>query len=571
MSRYRREVKKMFEKDKLDEIRVAQQEWESRHLYEFAQESKKEFITEDGIPIRRIYTPLDLEEKGFDFLNDVGFPGELPYTRGITSTMYRTKPWKFVQYSGRATPEESNELWKRQLAEGANAVVIANDLPTQLGYDPDHPMVQGEVGRTGAPISSLRDWEVCFDGIDIENVGVRTVCNAPVIFMVASHIALAEQRGVNISKLQGCAQNDILKEYIARGNYIFPPEPSVRLAVDVIAYLASHCSMYQCDLSSVHVMERGANKVQQIAWGISDAITYLESAAKREVGVDKLAPAMNFISGMYHNEIFAEVAKFRANRKLWARILKERFHAKDPRSWLYRTWIVMGGVRQLKQQPLNNIARSEICSLIAGLSGGQDCEVKSYNEAIGIPTPDALTGCLRYQQIAAYEAGITDTIDPFAGSYYVEWLTKEFEERAIKEIERIDQLGGMIKAIEKGYPQSEMTKNAYQYQKKIESGEVVQVGLNKYYSEPTAEEKAVRPYRAKPELEDKTVAKIRELRRNRDNAKVKQRLDNLLEMARTDENLVPPVIEAVKVYATVGEICDVFREVYGVYTPLAIW
>ena len=558
----------MKEQQKLPEIKQAVESWEKGHTVEFASERKKEeeFVSESGILIKRLYTPLDLAEKGFDYLKDVGLPGEYPYTRGITPTMYRGAIWGISQYSGYPTPEASNKLWKEQISRGLNSVLLAFDLASQRGLDPDDPRAEGEVARIGVSLYSLRDYEIAFDGIDVENIYVGMVFNALSIVGLASHLAIAEQQGADFNKLTGCQQNDILKEFVARGNYVFPPEPSMRLAVDVIAYVCAHAPLMSgIHVSTYHLSERGATPVHEGAFALANMIAYLDAAIERGIDVDKFAPAIAFLGIFDHTNFFEHIAKNRAIRRLYAKILKERYHAKDPRSLQFRGYLGNKGTSLYREQYLNNIARDAIASICAVLSGAQNQDMRAYDEQFGIPTSEAITTNVRIQQIAAYETGIADTIDPLAGSYFIESLTSEMEERMWQEIETIDRMGGAAKAIELGYEQRILAEDAYKWQKDFEAGRIWRVGANVFRSEE--EEKPARVYRGNPKVEEERIAAVKELKAKRDNNKVRKALDELkaaaLLPATVENNLVPPVLEAVKCYATVGEVANVFREIWG--------
>lgn len=565
----------MDEQQNLDEIKQAVETWEKKHAPEFAAERKKEeeFVSESGLQIKRLYTPLDLAEKGFDYLRDAGLPGEYPYTRGISSTMYRGAIWGISQYSGYPTPQAANKLWREQISRGLNSVSVAFDLASQKGLDPDNPRAEGEVGRIGASISSLRDYEIAFDGIDLEKIHVGQVFNALGTIGLAAHIAVAKQQGVDLSKIKGYQQNDILKEFAARGGYIYPPEPSMRLAIDVITYACANLPLYHgIHVCTYHLSEKGANPVHEGAFALANMIAYLEAAIQRGINVDKIAPAIAFLGVFDHCNFFEHIAKNRAIRRLYARILRERFKAKDPRSMQFRGYLGNKGTSLYREQYLNNIARNGIASVCAALSGAQLQDMRAYDEQYGIPTSEAITTNVRIQQIVAYETGITDTIDPLAGSYFIESLTSEMEEKMWQEIEAIDKLGGAARAIEIGYEQRKIAQDAYKWQRDFEAGRIWRVGVNVFRSEE--EENPARVYRGDPNVEKERIAAVKELRAKRDNSKVRKALDELkasaLQPATARNNLVPPVLEAVKSYATVGEIADVFREVWGEFREPSI-
>ncbi|MBI4288484.1 MAG: methylmalonyl-CoA mutase [Chloroflexi bacterium] len=558
----------MESKEELNRIRSAQTEWEKENAAEFQKERKKEFFTHSGFPAKRIYTPVDLEEKGFDYLKDLGFPGDYPYTRGVNPSMYRRFIWGMAKYTGFPTPEESNKFWRSQVAAGQNILSIAYDLPTQLGYDPDHPLAEGEVGRVGISMCSLRDWETALSGIDLSKVLVNQVMNAAGAVGIASHIAMAEKQGVDLARLRGTCQNDIIKEYTARGNYVYPPKHALRLVCDALHYCGERMPSYRpLEVCGQHLGEKGATPLHEAAHCLANAFTYLQSAVDRGVDIDTVAPGLNFFTGIRHTGFFEEIAKHRAIRRVYARVLKEKFGAKNPRSLICRLVPAQGGIELHREQYLNNIARIAICAVEASLSGVQAMALASYDEQFGIPTVEANINTIRCQQIVAYETGIPDVVDPLAGSYFVEWLTSEFEEGIMKELANVERIGGVLKGIEQGYFQRKYAEDAYRWQKAFEKGEMMRVGVNCFREEE--ESRPVRVYRCDPNIEERRVAEVKELRRSRDNGRVKQALEEIKKRASADSgvdnNLMPPIIEAVKAYATTGEICDVLRGVWGEY------
>lgn len=540
--------------------------WERRNQGAFRTETKEKFVSDEGLEVKRVYTPLDLAESGFDYRNDLGLPGAYPYTRAISPTMYRSNLWRISQYSGYATPEECNDLWRAQVGSGLNYIYIAYDLPTQLGYDPDYPEAAGEVGRVGASLVSLKDWEIAFDGIDIEQVMVSQVINAPGAIGIAMQLAFARERGVAWNKLKGVAQNDILKEYIARGNYIFPPEPAIRLLVDSLAFCAAEVPNYNpMTVTSYHFSEQGADRVHEIAFAVADAITYVEAAKRRGVDPDAILPQLTWLVSHEHNDFFSEIAKLRAMRKVWARITKERFGVKKPESMMCRTISAQSGLSLTKEQYINNIARTSISALAAALAGVQTIDLRTYDEQWGIPSKEAELTNVRIQQVVAYETGVTDSVDPLGGSYYVEALTKQLEERIMEEVRRIDEMGGMLRAIELGYPQNKNFDDACRFQRELEAGAMVKVGFNRFREKENS--RPLKVYRADPKVEEQRKENVRELRRNRDNARVERALANLKRLAAMPAsesgNLMPHLVEAVSAYATVGDICSTLREVWG--------
>jgi methylmalonyl-CoA mutase, N-terminal domain len=547
--------------------------WEQRHEKAFATETKEKFLSEEGIEIKRVYTPLDLAERGFDYLKDAGFPGAYPFTRAITPTQYRSGLWRISQYSGYSTPEECNDLWRAQVSTGLNTVYIAYDLPTQLGYDPDHPEAEGEVGRVGVSLVSLRDWEIAFDGIDIQQAIISQVINAPGAVGIAMHLAFAEKRGVPWSELKGVVQNDVLKEYIARGNYIFPPEPAIRLVVDGLEFAAREMPNYTpITVCTVHFSEQGADRVHEIAFAFADAIAYLEAARDRGIDPDLLCPHIMWLTSHDHCGFFDEIAKLRAMRKLWSRITKERFQVKQPESMMCRLYSAQGGSSLCKEQYINNIARTSISALAAALAGAQTIDLRTYDEQWGIPSKEAELTNVRIQQVVGHETGVTDTVDPLGGSYYVESLTLDLEKRIAEEIERVDRLGGMLSAIQAGYPQNRNFDDAYRHQKQVETGEIVRVGYNRFRQKEDTRPQNV--YRASAETERLRIKSVQELRRGRDNARVEQTLAKLKRLAAMPAsesgNLMPALIDAARAYATVGEICTTLREVWGEFREPAV-
>jgi len=548
----------------MSELEALQEEWEEKILKPTlakAPERKKRFETHSGIEVKRLYTPLDTQ--GIDYVRDLGFPGSYPFTRGVYPTMYRGRLWTMRQYAGYATAEETNARFKYLLEQGQTGLSVAFDLPTQTGYDADHPMALGEVGRVGVSISSLEDMERLFEGIPLDKVSTSMTINATAPVILAMYIAVAKKQGVDPKVLDGTVQNDILKEYVARGTYIFPPDPSMRLTVDIMEYCSRELPRWNSiSISGYHIREAGATAVQELAFTLANGIAYVEAAVKRGLDVDSFAPRISFFFGA-HNNLFEEVAKFRAARRLWARIMRERFGAKNPASWMLRFHTQTAGCTLTAQQPLNNIIRVTIQALAAVLGGTQSLHTNSYDEALALPSEEAVRIALRTQQIIAHESGVTDTVDPLAGSYYVESLTREIEERAEEYIKRIDAMGGAIKAIESGYIQREIMESAYRYQKEIEARERIVVGVNEYVIEE--EKRTLKLLKVDPAVRERQIARLQEVRRRRDNAKVAELLAKLEEAARGSDNLMPIILECVEAYATLGEICDVLRKVFGEY------
>ena len=524
-------------------------------------ERREQFATLSDIPVERLYTPEDVE---LNYLRDLGFPGEYPYTRGVQPTMYRGRLWTMRQYAGYATAEESNRRFRYLLSQGQTGLSVAFDLPTQMGYDSDHPLAEGEVGKVGVAIDSLEDMEILFDGIPLDKVSTSMTINAPAAILLAMYIAVAKKQGVDPKVLRGTVQNDILKEYVARGTYIFPPQPSMRLVTDLIAYCKDHLPRWNSiSISGYHIREAGSTAVQEVAFTLANAIAYVQAATEAGLDVDEFAPRLSFFFGA-HNDFFEEIAKFRAARRLWARIMRERFGAKNPRSWMLRFHTQTAGCTLTAQQPDNNIVRVTLQALAAVLGGTQSLHTNSRDEALSLPTEKSVQIALRTQQIIAHESGVANTIDPLAGSYYVEYLTDEIEKRARDYIERIDRLGGALRAIERGFIQREIEESAYRYQREIEKGDRVVVGVNRFTVE---EEVPLRRLRVDPTVRERQMERLRALRERRDSGRVSALLARLEEAARGDENLMPLFIECVEAYATLGEICDVLRGVFGEYRP----
>jgi len=536
-------------------------EWEEKYvkpLIEKSPERKKEFKTSSGIVVDRLYTPEDVE---IDYENKLGYPGVYPFTRGVYPTMYRGRIWTMRQYAGFGTAEETNRRYRYLLEQGQTGLSVAFDLPTQIGYDSDHPMALGEVGKVGVAIDTIQDMEILFDGIPLGKVSTSMTINSTCAQILSMYIAVAEKQGVEMSSLRGTVQNDMLKEYIARGTYIFPPEPSLRLATDIIMFCAKEMPHWNSiSISGYHMEEAGATPVQEVAFTLADGITYVEKVIERGMDVDSFAPRLSFFFAAGNN-FFEEIAKFRAARRLWARLMKERFNAKDPRSMMLRFHVQTAGCTLTAQQPENNIVRVALQALAAVLGGCQSLHTNSFDEALCLPTEKAVRIALRTQQIIAEESGVADVVDPLGGSYYIEWLTDRIEEEAMKYIEKIDEMGGMIKAIESGYVQREIQKSAYEKQKAIDSGEITVVGVNKYQIE---EEIQIELLRVDKAVVEKQIRRLQEFRKNRDVKKVEEALDRLRKAAeKENENLMPYVLEAVKARATLGEMTDALRDVFG--------
>ncbi len=543
-------IKESFEK--WEEVKV------KKSLARFP-ERKEEFKFDTGEAVQRLYTPLDVE---VDYENDLGYPGQFPYTRGVQPTMYRGKLWTMRMYAGFATAEESNQRYKFLIDQGSMGLSVAFDLPTQMGYDSDDAIAEGEVGKVGVAIDSLADMEILFDGIPLDKVSTSMTINAPASVLLAMYIAVAKKQGVTPDKLRGTIQNDILKEYVARGTYIFPVKPSMRLITDIFDYCSKNVPKWNTiSISGYHIREAGANAVEEVAFTLADGIAYVNAALEAGLHIDDFAPRLSFFFNA-HNNLFEEVAKFRAARRIWANIMKNRFKAENPKSWALKFHTQTAGCTLTAQQPENNIVRVAIQTLAAVLGGTQSLHTNSKDEALALPTEDSVRVALRTQQIVGYESGAADTIDPLAGSYYVESLTNKIEKEALELIGKIDELGGAPSAIEKGFIQQEIMDSAYKYQKEIEGNEKIIVGVNKFQIEEEAPKGLLR---VDPKVGVRQKDKIDALKERRDNEKVKETLDALRKACNSDENIMPFILDAVESYATLGEICGVMREEFGEY------
>jgi methylmalonyl-CoA mutase, N-terminal domain len=527
-------------------------------------ERKQNFVNTSGIPVTRLYTPVDVADT--DYMSEISLPGEYPFTRGVQPTMYRARHWTMRMYAGFATAEESNKRYKFLLDQGQTGLSVAFDLPTQIGYDSDSEMAIGEVGKVGVAIDSLKDMETLFDGIPLEKVSTSMTINAPAAVLLAMYIAVAEKQGVAPEKLTGTIQNDILKEYSSRGTYIFPPKPSMRIITDIFSYCAKNVPLWNTiSISGYHIREAGSTAVQEVAFTLANGIAYVEAARQSGLDVDTFGPRLSFFFNA-HLDFFEEIAKFRAARRLWARIMKERFGAKNPRSQMVRFHTQTAGCTLTAQQPKNNIVRVAFQALSAVLGGTQSLHTNSMDEALCLPSEEAVQIALRTQQLIANETGVADTVDPLAGSYYIEALTNQIYERAQEYIRKIDEIGGAVSAIEKGYIQREIQDSAYKYQREIEQGKRVVVGLNKFQ---VKEEKPTNLLRVDPLVRVDQIERLRKVRSERDDEKVKKGLAALKQGAEGTDNLMPLILEAVKTYATLGEICDVLRGVFGEYQQVS--
>lgn len=551
----------MEEESKMDTKKMSEEKknWEKRCL----KKAPENIQSTSGMDIDILYTPGDVP--GFDYPRNLGYPGEYPFTRGIQPTMYRGRVWSMRQYSGFATAEESNRRFKYLLEQGQTGLSVAFDLPTQIGYDSDHSLAAGEVGKVGVPINSLSDMELLFNGIPLDKVSTSMTINATAAILMAIYIAVGEKQGVKPADLRGTIQNDVLKEYVARGTYIFPPQPSMRLATNIFEYCSREVPQWNTiSVGAYHIREAGSTAIQEVAFAFAIAIAYLEAGVKAGLDIDDFAPRVSWIFNTHINFI-EEVAKFRAARRLWAKIMKERFKAKDPRSWMLRFHTQTGGCTLTAQQPLNNLIRTTFQAMAAVLGGCQSLAVCSYDEALALPTEESVRLSLRTQQIIAHESGLIDTVDPLGGSYYVEQLTDEIEKGAAEYISKIDQIGGAVTAIEKGYIQQEVQESSYRYQREIESGKRVLVGVNKFQvKEPPVKGLL----KVDPRVRELQVKRLTELRASRDQKKVQASLEELKKVAQGDGNLMIPILQGVRSYCTLGEMCDVLRGVFGEYEPI---
>src|SRR5580698_6082280 len=526
-----------------------------------------EIETSSHIPVNPLYTPADL--KHFDYEGEVGYPGEYPFTRGVQATMYRGRLWTMRQYAGMGDAEESNKRYKYLLANGTTGLSVAFDLPTQIGMDSDHPLAAGEVGKVGVAIDSIEDMQRLFDGIELTKISTSMTINATASILLALYVAVAQRQGRDIRKLSGTVQNDVLKEYIARGTYIYPPRQAMRIITDVFAWSNENVPEWNTiSISGYHMREAGSTAVQEVAFTLGNGIAYVEAAIRAGLDVDKFAPRLSFFFNA-HNNFLEEVAKFRAARRMWAKIMRDRFKAKNPKSWMLRFHAQTAGSTLTAQQPENNIVRTAIQAMAAVLGGTQSLHTNSYDEALALPTEASARIALRTQQIIAFESGAPQTVDPLAGSYYIEALTNEIEKRADAYLEKIEAMGGMLKAIERGYVQQEIQNAAYEYQQAVDQQDAVVVGVNRFQMQGE-DEKAVPIQRIDPALEPKQVERLRSLRAGRNAETWRSAIRAVEDAARSGENLMPRILAAVEANATVGEISDAMRRVYGEYKEAVV-
>ena len=554
----------MFNEKELEKIKAGKKKWSEGTLAKTLSKApeKKAKTTWSGIPVECLYTPAEVA--GLDYENKLGYPGEYPYTRGVQPNMFRGRFWTMRQYAGFGSAKETNARYRYLLGQGQTGLSVAFHLPTQAGYDSDHPLSMGEVGKVGAAIDHIGDMRILFDQIPLDKVTTSMTVNAAATALLAMYLSVAEEQGTTYDKLGGTIQNDVLKEIICRGQYIYPPKPTMRLTVDLIEFCQKHVPRWNSiSVSGYHIRESGSTAAQEMAFTIADGIAYAEACVARGIPVDSFAPRLSFFFNAF-TDVLEEVAKFRAARRVWAKIMRDRFKAKDPRSMMMRYHVQTGGVTLTAQQPLNNIARVALQTFATALGGHQSLHTNSYDEALCLPTQGAVTIALRTQQIIAEESGACVTVDPLAGSYYVEYLTDKIEAEIEDYIKKIDAMGGTLTAIEQGFIQKEIQNSAYKFQREIETGERAYVGVNKY----TMEEPPVTDLlRVDMKVGEEKAKELKVWRTKRDNAAWKKALDKLREVSKTDTNVMPAVIEAVKAGATVGEVCDVWRDVFGQYRP----
>ena len=552
-----------------DRLRAAQEEWRRTDLARAAQKSAMRqagFQTDSGIPIPDLLTPADTGDPSDadveKYQRDLGFPGQFPYTRGPQPSMYRGRLWTMRQFAGFGTPEDTNKRFKYLLEHGMTGLSTAFDMPALMGYDADHPMSRGEVGREGVAVSTLKDFEVLFSGIPLDRVTTSMTINASAIFALCAYVAVAEKQGVSQEKLGGTIQNDVLKEYIAQKEWVVGPRPATRVVVDMIEYTAKHMPRWHpVSISGYHIREAGATAIQELAFTLADGFGYVEECVKRGMDVDDFAARLSFFWDV-HNDFFEEIAKFRAARRIYARVMRERFGAKKPISMTLRTHAQTAGVSLTAQQPYNNVVRTTLQALAAVLGGTQSLHTNSLDETYALPTEEAVTIAMRTQQIIAHESGVDRAVDPLAGSYYVEYLTDETEKRALEILAKIDSLGGIIRAIEEGYPQREIADSAYQWQREVDSGERKIVGVNAFR---TDRDEPIPTLKIDDDLVHTQVERLNAVRRSRSQRDVQEKLRAIENACRGEKNLMHPVLDAVKAYCTLGEVCDVFRKVWGAY------
>ena len=552
----------MFREDTLKEVGEEKKRW-MEDLAETLRETPErlpKFTTVSDLEIKGLYTPEDI--KDIDYSRDIGFPGVYPFTRGVQPSMYRGRLWTMRMFSGLGGPEETNKRFHYLLSHGETGLSIAFHYPTLMGYDSDSPVSKGEIGKCGVAVDTLKDMEILFEGIPLDKVTTSMTINPPASILLAMYIVVAEKQGVSKKEIGGTLQNDMLKEFIAQKTFMLPPKPSIRIIVDTIDYCTREVPRWNTiSVSGYHIREAGATAVQELAFTLADGIAYIEAALERGLPVDDFAPRLSFFFDS-HIDFFEEIAKFRAARRMWSKIMRERFMAKNPRSWTLRFHTQTAGCSLTAQQPYNNVVRTAYEALAAVLGGTQSLHTNSLDETYAIPTEEAVMIALRTQQILAEETGVANTIDPLAGSYFVESLTDQMEERAWEYIRKIDEMGGMVAAVERGYPQTEIADSSYKYQKQIDAGEKIVVGVNKYATDHAP----ITVWRMKPEIEERQLTRLREVKQMRNDQKVKEGLSQIRNASQKCENLMPHIINAVREYTTIQEICDVWRDVFGRYS-----
>jgi methylmalonyl-CoA mutase N-terminal domain/subunit len=558
----------MFSNEELEKIKDRRLKWEEQTLSKFAGrgETKEKFETPSGIPLKHVYGPEDIED--MNYLEDLGFPGTPPFIRGVYPNMYRGRVWTMRQYSGFADASDTNERFKYLISQGQKGLSIAFDLPTQMGYNSDNKICLGEIGRIGVTVNSLKDFEQVFEGIPLDKVSTSMTINAPTVVLLAMYIAIGEKHGVKQEQLTGTVQNDILKEYVARGAYIYPPKPSLRLVADVIEYSIKNLPRFNTiSICGYHMRDAGSNAIQELAFTLADGISYVEEVLDRGIDIDDFAPRLSFFFTT-HNNFFEEIAKLRAARRLWAKLMKNRFNAKNPNSMRLRFHTQTSGSTLTAQQPQVNLIRVALQALAAILGGTQSLHTCGADEALAIPTEDSVRLSLRTQQVLAHETGVTDVVDPLGGSYYIEYLTNKLEEKALEYIDKIDKMGGMTVAIENAFIQKEILNNAYMEQKMIDKGSKKVIGVNTFCTDDDCK---IDTFKYDKESETRILKSLKTLTENRDEELVRVKLEKLRTIAQSSENIMPIMIETVKTYATIQEICDVLREVFGEYTSPQIF
>jgi methylmalonyl-CoA mutase N-terminal domain/subunit len=561
-------MSQLFDSRALEELIARKETWTRQELLAYLKDSPerlKRFSTVSDLEIPRLCTPEDISQ--LDYGRDLGYPGSFPYTRGVYPTMHRGRLWTMRQFAGFGTPRDTNRRYRYLLEQGQTGLSVAFHYPTLMGYDSDHPRSRGEVGKCGVAVDSLRDMETIFEGIPLDKVTTSMTINGPAGILLAMYIVVAEKQGVSADKIGGTIQNDILKEYIAQKSWIFPPRPSMRIITDILAYCTKHVPRWNTiSISGYHIREAGSTAVQELAFTLADGIGYVQAGIEAGLDVDAFAPRLSFFFNA-HSDFFEEIAKYRAARRMWARIMKERFHAKKPESWKLRFHTQTAGCSLTAQQPMNNIVRTALQALSAVLGGTQSLHTNSMDETLALPTEAAVTVALRTQQIIAEETGVTNTIDPLGGSYFVEWLTDKMEQDASRYIQKIDEMGGIIRAIELGYPQKEISDAAYHYQRQLDAREKIVVGVNRYQMK---EEIPIPILKIDERVEREQVESLKKLRQQRDNREVERQLRLVEEAARDGGNLMERFVEAVRVYCTLGEIIGVLRRVFGEYRDPAM-